>query len=67
MWNVLSVDWDNSQTQESCLNNVINHADSGSVVVLHDSIKASKNMTYVLPKALEYFTEKGFVFKRIPE
>ena len=47
--------------------NVINHADSGSVVVLHDSIKASKNMTYVLPKVLEYFTEKGFVFKRIPE
>ena len=67
MWNVLSVDWNNSQTKENCLNNVINHADSGSVVVLHDSIKASKNMTYVLPKALEYFTEKGFVFKRIPE
>tara|TARA_R110002073_G_scaffold56835_5_gene144366 strand:+ start:14452 stop:15105 length:654 start_codon:yes stop_codon:yes gene_type:complete len=67
MWNVLSVDWNNSQTKENCLNNVINHADSGSVVVLHDSIKASKNMTYVLPKVLEYFTEKGFVFKRIPE
>lgn len=67
MWNVLAVDWDNSITKETCLNNVINHATSGSIIVLHDSVKASKNMTYVLPKVLEYFTEKGFAFKRIPE
>ncbi len=67
MWNVLSVDWDNSITEETCLNNVINHANSGSIIVLHDSVKASKNMTYVLPKVLEYFTDKGFAFKRIPE
>ena len=67
MWNVLSVDWDNSLTKEACLKNVINHADSGSVIVLHDSVKASKNMKYVLPKVLEYYTEKEFTFKRIPE
>ncbi len=67
MWNVLSVDWDNSLTVETCLKNVINHADSGSIIVLHDSVKASKNMMYVLPKVLEHFTKKGFTFKRIPE
>ncbi|MCK0108473.1 polysaccharide deacetylase family protein [Flavobacteriaceae bacterium S0825] len=66
MWNVLSIDWDNSLTEETCLKNVMNHAGPGSIIVLHDSVKASKNMTYVLPKILEYFTEKGFTFKRIP-
>ena len=67
MWNVLSVDWDNSITKETCLKNVINHTTSGSIIVLHDSVKASKNMTYALPRILEYFTKKGFTFKRIPE
>ncbi|WP_347923023.1 polysaccharide deacetylase family protein [Pontimicrobium sp. SW4] len=66
MWNVLSIDWDNSLTEEICLKNVVNHAKSGSIIVLHDSVKASKNMKYILPKILEYFTEKGFTFKRIP-
>ena len=66
MWNVLSIDWDNSLTEETCLKNIMNHTGSGSIIVLHDSVKASKNMTYVLPKVLEYFTKKGFTFKRIP-
>ena len=67
MWNILSVDWDNTISKETCLNNVINHADSGSIIVMHDSIKASKRMQYALPKILEYFNQKGYSFKRIPE
>lgn len=67
MWNVLSIDWDHSISKETCLNNVITHADSGSIVVFHDSIKASENIQYALPRVLEHFTNKGFTFKRIPE
>lgn len=67
MWNVLSVDWNKKISGETCLNNVTNNATSGSIIVFHDSVKASKNMQYVLPKALEFFKEKGYAFKRIPE
>ncbi|MCO4822230.1 MAG: polysaccharide deacetylase family protein [Flavobacteriaceae bacterium] len=67
MWSVLSIDWDNNVNMEQCLKNVIDNTKSGHVIVFHDSIKASRNMKYALPKMLEYFNEKGFVFKRIPE
>ena len=67
MWSVLSVDWHKSVSKEKCLKNVINNTTSGSIVVFHDSIKASVNMQYALPKVLDYFSKKGYVFKRIPE
>ncbi len=67
MWSVLSVDWDKAVSKEKCLENVINNTTSGSIVVFHDSIKALVNMQYALPKVLDYFGKKGYVFKRIPE
>ena len=63
MWDVLSFDWDKNITQETCLKNVVSKAKNGSIVVFHDSVKASKNMQYALPKVLDYFGEKGFSFK----
>lgn len=63
MWDVLSFDWDKDVSKETCLKNVTSNATNGSIVVFHDSIKASKNMQYALPKVMEYYSEKGFVFK----
>ncbi|AUC74303.1 polysaccharide deacetylase family protein [Olleya sp. Bg11-27] len=65
MWSVLSYDWEVKVSQEKCLKNVISHATSGSIVVFHDSIKASKNMQYTLPKVLEYYSKKGYQFKSL--
>lgn len=65
MWDVIAFDWETSISKEEVLQNVINNTENGSVVVLHDSVKASKNMLYALPKILDYFSEKGFVFKKI--
>lgn len=65
MWDVLSFDWDQSVSKETCLNNVTSHTINGSIIVFHDSEKASKNMQFALPKVLEYFSEKGFVFKSL--
>jgi peptidoglycan-N-acetylglucosamine deacetylase len=67
MWSVLSIDYDIAVPKEKCLKNVIDNASSGDIVVFHDSIKAAKNMQYTLPKVLEYFNKKGYLFKRIPE
>lgn len=65
MWSVLSIDWDTFVSRKICLNNVITKADSGSIIVFHDSVKASKNMQHALPKVLEYFSKKGYIFKAI--
>lgn len=65
MWDVLSFDWDKTVSPETCFNNVISKAKSGSIVVFHDSVKASKNMQYALPKVLEHFSKKGFEFKAL--
>ena len=65
MWDVLSIDWDSTISQKICLNNVIKKTSNGSIVVFHDSLKAAKNMQYALPKVLEHFNEKGYLFKAI--
>src|SRR5690606_38218518 len=65
MWDVISFDWDKTISEETCLNNVIKKSTNGSIIVFHDSVKASKNMQYALPKTLEYFSGKGYVFKTI--
>lgn len=65
MWDVLSADFDTSITKEKCLQNVLENAKKGSIVVFHDSKKAQEKMEFALPKVLEYFTNKGYVFKAI--
>ncbi|MCA1761387.1 MAG: polysaccharide deacetylase family protein [Cryomorphaceae bacterium] len=65
MWDVLSGDWDRTISREKCLKNVTSNAREGSIIVLHDSEKAYKNMSYTLPRILEYLIEKGYQFKSI--
>ncbi|MFK7782301.1 polysaccharide deacetylase family protein [Psychroserpens sp.] len=63
MWDVLSFDWQKETSEEDCLNNVISKSKQGSIIVFHDSVKASKNMMYSLPKVLDYFSKEGYEFK----
>jgi len=65
MWDVLSFDWDHTISEEKCLENVISKSKPGSIIVFHDSIKASKRMKYALPKVLEEFSTKGYAFKAL--
>lgn len=67
MWDVLGFDWEDDITSEQCYQNISLNANSGSIIVLHDSLKASKHLHYALPKVLDFFSEKGFEFRRIPE
>ncbi|MCK7589776.1 polysaccharide deacetylase family protein [Subsaxibacter sp. CAU 1640] len=67
MWDVLAFDWKDTISDEKCLQNVVANAKNGSIIVFHDSVKASKRLQYALPKVLDYFTEREYEFKRIPE
>jgi peptidoglycan-N-acetylglucosamine deacetylase len=65
MWDVLSGDFDRSISKEKCLKNVLDHGRNGSIIVFHDSLKAADKLYHVLPKTIEYFSEKGFKFKNL--
>lgn len=65
MWEIISYDFDASISEEECLQNVLGKIRPGSVVVFHDSLKAEKNLRYVLPKVLEFLGEKKWVCKSI--
>lgn len=65
MWDVLSYDYNTSIKPEKVLSNITLNATNGSIVVMHDSLKAEKNLRYVLPKILDHYTERGFSFRAI--
>ncbi|MDW5289264.1 polysaccharide deacetylase family protein [Formosa sp. PL04] len=65
MWSIISFDWEKELLEADCLKNVIKNTQNGHIIVFHDSLKASKNMQYVLPKVLEYFSKKGYDFKSL--
>ena len=60
MWDVLSGDFSKNISKEKCLQNVLKNTNPGSIIVFHDSLKAEKNLRYVLPKVLEFISEKGW-------
>ena len=65
MWDVLSGDFDPKITQEQCLNNVKLKTKPGSIVVFHDSLKSFEKLQFVLPKVLQYFSDKGYRFEAL--
>lgn len=64
-WDVLSADFDNTISVEDCLENVLSNIKKGSIVVFHDSLKARKNLEYVLPKTLDFLVNEGYNFGTI--
>ncbi|QPH39058.1 polysaccharide deacetylase family protein [Pedobacter endophyticus] len=65
MWDVLSGDFDTNLSPEKCYRNVIKHAENGSIIVFHDSLKAFDRLEYALPRVLKHFADKGFVFSSL--
>lgn len=61
MWDVLSYDFDATVSEEECLQNVLKNIRPGSLIVFHDSLKAEKNLRYVLPKVLGFIGQKGWL------
>lgn len=65
MWDVLSIDYNHNLLPEKCLKNTIGAARAGSIIVFHDSLKAERNLNYVLPRFVEHCQDKGFIFKTL--
>ncbi|WP_445710208.1 polysaccharide deacetylase family protein [Flavobacterium sp.] len=65
MWDIISYDFDKKLKSEKCLKNIISNCNTGSVIVFHDSLKAEKNLKFVLPKTIQILKEKGYTFNSI--
>lgn len=63
MWDVLTHDYSKNISRQNCLNGSLRAARPGSIVVFHDSLKAERNLTHVLPRFLEHFASEGYKFK----
>ena len=66
MWDVISRDYDQSQTGDKCFELVRRLARPGSIIVFHDSKKAMVTLKIALPKVLRHFAAEGFSFEKIP-
>lgn len=64
MWRILTFDWKTSTTPEHTLKHALK-ARNGDIIVFHDSLKASKNIKFTLPKFLEHFSKEGYEFKAL--
>lgn len=63
MWDVLTNDYAAGLAPNDCLRGSLAATRHGSIVVFHDSLKAEKNLTFVLPRYLEHFQRQGYEFK----
>ena len=68
LWSVLPGDFDPYLDKEECFNRMIKHSHTpGSIIVLHDNLKAEQKLRYSLPKYLDVSSEMGYTFSAINE
>ena len=66
MYDLVSRDYSKKLTPERVFENVRRYARNGSIIVFHDSVKASRNMRTALPRAIEWLISQGYEFEPIP-
>lgn len=65
LWDVLSRDYDPKQSEKKCIANVITKARDGSIVVMHDGVKAKERLMGSLSSILDFYSERFFSFNKI--
>ena len=65
MWSVLSKDYKLQIKPGKVYDNMLSNTKSGSIIVCHDNVKAFEVLKQSLPKSIEAFLGKGFVFGKL--
>ncbi len=65
LWSVLTYDFDKELNREDAWKNILKYTLPGSIIVFHDHLKAFDNLKELLPKTLEHFTSRGYIFEKI--
>jgi peptidoglycan-N-acetylglucosamine deacetylase len=64
-WDVLTEDYNTKRAPIECLENVRRYVRNGSIIVFHDSLKASERLFEFLPSAIQYLKNQGYDFNLI--
>ena len=62
MWSLLSRDYLQGLNLDAALRFLQQHSHAGDIAVFHDSEKARKNLSFLLPRYLQFAAERGFTF-----
>ncbi len=65
MWDVVTRDYSKKLSGEEVFNNVKRYARNGSIIVIHDSVKALKNLRYALPRSINWLRDNGYLFETL--
>ena len=65
MWDVLMGDFDSMLDKDKAIAHCLEKLEDGSIVLFHDSLKAEKNMKYMLPRFLDQVSNR-FTFSKLP-
>ena len=63
MWDLVTRDYNPKLTGEQVLDKVKRYARNGSIITFHDSLRATHNLYYALPRAIEWLLAEGYEFK----
>lgn len=62
-WDVITYDWDNKHTPDDILNVVKRYTRPGSIIVMHDSIKAAPRTLKILEDIIIWLKTEGYELK----
>jgi peptidoglycan/xylan/chitin deacetylase (PgdA/CDA1 family) len=65
MWDVLTADYKKYNNPKFVLKKILSKSKPGSVILLHNHIKAQKNLEYMLPLMLRFFRQKAWICEAI--
>lgn len=66
MYDLVTRDYSKRLNGYDVLANVKRYTRNGSIIVFHDSLKAERNLRFVLPQAIEWLKSEGYEILPIP-
>jgi peptidoglycan/xylan/chitin deacetylase (PgdA/CDA1 family) len=64
-WDVITYDWDNNHSPKDILKIVKHYTRPGSIIVMHDSIKAAPRTLQILDDIINWLKNKGYELKNL--
>lgn len=65
MWSIVTGDFAKSLNPEQCVRKSTKMSEPGTIIVFHDSLKAERNLRFILPKYIEKMLELGYSFSKL--
>lgn len=65
LWDIITYDYDKNLNAEFAYEKITRNIEPGSIIVMHDSFKAEKNLKFLLPKLCAFLKSNNYICKAI--